>query len=144
MSGKVRMASIILGVVGGSIDVIVGFSAAFDSSRIGSAIGSAGGTSGASVGGLVLLGGLLIIIFGAAGIAGAIVSRKRTSLGGVMMVAAGLLNFLPRFGWAIVAGMALIAGGVFAMAGSGEQKAGGARAVSAQASGESGETGEER
>jgi len=124
-----KTASVILGIVGGALDALIALIIMiFGGSLVGLFLnsGAVEGLEGAEYAGSMITGavvfvGFLVLLVGVLAIIGGVVARKNLTVGGILMLAAGLLNFFGGWVGAIVALM-LIVGGILALVAASEAK----------------------
>ncbi len=121
----------ILGIIGGVVDALLGLLVIFGGMFAGSLIGSnlpglegleATGVTGGMVTGVLVFVGILVLIVAALAIIGGAMAQKRPVVAGILMLIAGVLNFIGGVPGLIVALM-LIAGGVLALVAASQDKA---------------------
>lgn len=125
-----KVAGMILGIIGGAIDAIYGLLVIFGGAMIGSVAGSiegmselesAGVTTSVITGAAVFVG-FLILLLAVLGIVGGAIAKKSPIVAGVLMLIAGVLNFFLYVpGWIVAA--LLIVGGILAIVGASQDKA---------------------
>lgn len=124
-----KTASAILGIVGGALDALIGLIIMIFGGSLAGLFVSSGaleGLEGAEYAGSMITGavvfvGFLVLLVAALAIIGGVVARKNLTVGGILMLAAGLLNFFGGWVGAIVAIM-LIVGGILALVAASEAK----------------------
>lgn len=123
-----RIAAMILGLVGGALDAVMGLTAIAGSSRLAEAVRGTGvlrgplaGLPGADLARVVALGGFVLLALGIAVMIGGALAVKAPAVSGAMMLVASLLNFFARALGFLVA-VLLIVGGILALVGIKELK----------------------
>lgn len=130
MTLQVKTAGMILGIVGGVIDAIIGLLCIVGGAFMGSILGGLSGVQGVDVppeaSGIISAGvtvvGVIILLVAVLAIVGGAITNKHAVVGGILMLIAGLLNFFGAWLGFIIA-LILIAGGVLALVGSSQEKA---------------------
>jgi len=114
----VRKASLVLGIVGGAVDAVIGLAIFAYGPMLGGlagrlGAGAPGERSAQIISAIAVAFGLFVVLTGVLAIVGGVVVRKNPVLGGILMLLAALPNFLLRF-VGILVGLALVVGGVLA------------------------------
>jgi len=127
MTRHMRKAGMVLGMIGGVLDAIIGLVVIFGGTflvRLYSRIGDVEVLQGLGAGvltGVMIIAGLLILIAAAVAIIGAANAMKRPVLGGILMIIAGAPNILFNVPGLIIA-LILIVAGILALVGAKELK----------------------
>jgi hypothetical protein len=125
----VKTASAILGIAGGALDGIIALVIMIFGRSLAGLFISAGGLqgmegaeyAGSMITGAVVFVGFLVLLVGALAITGGLVAKKNATVGGILMLAAGVLNFFLDWVGALIA-LILIVGGVLSLIVAGEAK----------------------
>lgn len=130
MTYTVKVAGMILGIIGGVLDALFGILVIIGGVFAGSLIGSnfpgleqlqGTGVPGSLVTGAFVIMGLLILIVAALAIIGGAMAQKKPVVSGILLLVAGVLNFFGGVPGFIVA-LLLITGGVLTLVAANQDK----------------------
>jgi hypothetical protein len=127
----VKTAAVVLGIVGGALDALLALFAMVFGGLAANVLLNAGvpgledlaasGVTSSMLTGIIIVAGLIILLMGAVGIIGGVVTRKNPTVGGILMLVAGVLNLFC--GWiGMVIGALLITGGILALVAAAETR----------------------